>query len=250
MGRVKVAAHIIMKDKRENAEKRKMKAKNKGDRFVNKNETKQFSETHRKRRGPGPYGVKPGMNQTEEEREGEEIKTITSVEYENLMNHKEYVLTMQQELINEEDLDELEEQETQASHETDKLDDGEYGDEKSDAHEDDMAASISSNLSKATSSSRNMRRLSTSQTGATALILEAKLQADKETKEYDSRTRERWYIISCQSGRFGKYDPNELNPGTDWLTYWNTFVMCLAIYNSFITPFQFSFEYVQLLLTT
>ena len=32
------------------------------------------------------------------------------------------------------------------------------------------------------------------------------------------------------------------------LFWWQLFVMVLAIYNSFITPFQFSFEYVQRLL--
>ena len=83
---------------------------------------------------------------------------------------------------------------------------------------------------------------------ALMLIAEQKKEAEKDDRKYNGLTKNRWYIISCQSGRFGKYDPDDENPGTDYLIIWQVFVMILAIYNSFITPFQFSFEYVQALL--
>lgn len=78
--------------------------------------------------------------------------------------------------------------------------------------------------------------------------MEVKQEAEKEDRKYADRTRYRWWIISCQSGRFGKYDPDDPVKRTDYLIRWQLFVMVLAIYNSFITPFQFSFEYVQQLL--
>ena len=68
-----------------------------------------------------------------------------------------------------------------------------------------------------------------------------KKQLAKDAAEYRDKTRRRWWIISVQSGRFfGKGDDETAEPGDDaynYLLWWQVFVMVLAIYNSFITPF-------------
>ena len=149
---------------------------------------------------------------------------------------------MQPDLISEDELDKV--------HEEPKIDDDSSCEsDRSDEYKDKNEVSLSEIVSKPVKKIGNMknsrsklRRMSTS--GASSLAILAKIDAEKSERDYENLTKNRWYIISCQSGRFGKYDPDDPNPGTDYLTWWGSFVMCLAIYNSFITPFQFSFEYV------
>jgi hypothetical protein len=102
-----------MKDKRENAEKRKQKAKTTGDVFANTNEVKKYSQTARKRRGAGPYGVKPGLSKEDDtvQEKGKDDFTYTYGQYDNLLKHQEYCLTMQDKYIKEEELED-EDQET------------------------------------------------------------------------------------------------------------------------------------------
>ena len=113
MGRVNVAAQIVMKDKRENAEKRKQRAKTSGDVFVNQNEIKVYSKTARKRRGPGPYGEKPGLSNADDlvQDKGKDDFTYTYGQYDQLLKHQEYCLTMQDKYIKEDELED-EDQET------------------------------------------------------------------------------------------------------------------------------------------
>ena len=152
---------------------------------------------------------------------------------------------MQPDLISEDELDKV--------HEAPKNDDDSFESDRSDNYKDGNEVSVSEMVFKPAKkvvnkpdkkiNKQKLRRMSTS-TGASSLALLAKHDAEKSERDYENLTKNRWYIISCQSGRFGKYDADDPNPGTDYLTWWGSFVMCLAIYNSFITPFQFSFEYV------
>ena len=151
---------------------------------------------------------------------------------------------MQPDLISEDELDKV--------HEEPKIDDDSCESDRSGEYKDHNEVSLSELVPKPVKKVVNkpekkvdkqkQRKMSTS--GASSLALLAKNDAEKSERDYENLTKNRWYIISCQSGRFGKYDPDDPNPGTDYLTWWGSFVMCLAIYNSFITPFQFSFEYV------
>ena len=52
---------------------------------------------------------------------------------------------------------------------------------------------------------------------------------DKDVLNYENLVRKRWYIIPGRS--MGRY-------------YWDMFVMTLALYNSFMAPFEFSFDFV------
>ena len=52
---------------------------------------------------------------------------------------------------------------------------------------------------------------------------------DKKELKHQEMVRERWYIIRNSSSK--RY-------------YWDLFVITLALYNSFMTPFEFSFNYI------
>ena len=72
--------------------------------------------------------------------------------------------------------------------------------------------------------------------------IDAKKQLEKDEAEYRDKTRKRCWIISVRSGRFfgkgnddGTEEPGD--EGANYLLWWQVFVMILAIYNSFITPF-------------
>jgi len=60
-------------------------------------------------------------------------------------------------------------------------------------------------------------------------VQKTKQYIDKDMVKYQNMVRERWFIIPGRSS--GRY-------------YWDMFVMILALYNSFMAPFEFSFDYV------
>ena len=90
MPKVKVAAIVIAKDKRENAEKRKKKVKTEGDKFVNQNER---LTAQKKQALDDPFELKPGMNELSDDDEDIAV-TITSSLYDDLMEDSKFLLTM------------------------------------------------------------------------------------------------------------------------------------------------------------
>ena len=53
---------------------------------------------------------------------------------------------------------------------------------------------------------------------------------DPVDKAYQDAITKKWYIFSVMS---------------PWRNYWEMFVLVLACYNALMTPFEFSFEYVE-----
>ena len=175
--------------------------------------------------------------------------TLTSELYEEMLDREKFILTMQPELIREVELEDAEEvEEEQVPTEEIKLLPKDESGDRGESYDDNEVSIEEVDTHHQPSKDQLQRSLSLNTESATQLTLEMKKEADKDDQKQRSKTEDRWYIISCQSGRFGKYDPNDQQPGTDYLIKWQLFVMTLAIYNSFITPFQFSFEYVQQLL--
>ena len=138
--------------------------------FANTNEVKKYSQTARKRRGVGPYGVKPGLSKEDDtvQDKGKDDFTYTYGQYDNLLKHQEYCLTMQDKYIKEEELDE-ENQET-----------------------DVESKSQDSEKESLKKPPQFKRRLSIGGVSAQNLKDEARLKNKKEEDEYASRTQERW----------------------------------------------------------
>ena len=242
MPKVKVAANIIRAEKEKNASKRAIKVKTTGDRHLNQNEVLKF-RSDRRDHDDDPF--KPGMNDIEDPEDEDGYVTITNSCYESMKEDKNYIFTMQPDLIVEEEIEDLDDDEKESDSE--KLV-TESDIDKGDSYQDkEVSIEEVDTIPKAQQSDMK-RSLSLNTESATQLTLEMKKESIKDDQIYHSKTKERWYIISCQTGRFGKFDPNNPDPGVDYLFFWQVFVMTLAIYNSFITPFQFSFEYIQELL--
>ena len=100
MPRVKNAAALIKKRKQEDQAKNKLILPAKGDRLINTNEVKRFDN---------PLNLGEGWQRHDSEEDNS--VTITSTNYEEFMNQKRFILTMQEDLIAEDDIDEEFEQE-------------------------------------------------------------------------------------------------------------------------------------------
>ena len=100
MPRVKNAAALIKKRKQEDQAKNKLNLPAKGDRLINTNEVKRFDN---------PLNLGEGWQRHDSEEDNS--VTITSTNYEEFMNQKRFILTMQEDLIAEDDIDEEFEQE-------------------------------------------------------------------------------------------------------------------------------------------
>ena len=101
MPRVKNAAALIKKRKQEDAAKHKLPQQLKGDRLHNTNEIKSFDN-------PLLFGQGWQRHDPEEDNS----VTITSTQYDDFITQKRFILTMQEDLIAEDDIgEEFEEEE-------------------------------------------------------------------------------------------------------------------------------------------
>ena len=161
MPKVKVAANIIRAEKEKNASKRAIKVKTTGDRHLNQNEVLKF-RSDRRDHDDDPF--KPGMNDIEDPEDEDGYVTITNSCYESMKEDKNYIFTMQPDLIVEEEIEDLDDDEKESDSEKlvtesdidkgDSYQDKEVSIEEVDtipkAQQSDMKRSLSLNTESAT----------------------------------------------------------------------------------------------------